>query len=353
MFDTETLRNYEDRGLLKSSTGSSGHTVWCYTQQTVVERAWDEVTRSCRGLVTAPDGTLVSRPFTKFYNYSEPEAVIEQGPFVAFDKMDGTLIVVGEHDGEAVVSTKGSFDTWHSEAARDLLLGFVPPAGTTCMFELIHPANRIVIDYGDYEGLVFLGAVDNETGADIGLPDETAEVFGWHGDVVVRRNFDLKRMINTIQDPEAGEGREGFVVAWLKPGAPANRIKLKFDLYVKLHGIYTGLTNRKVWEFICDGTLEDLYTVAPDELHDAITEAAYEVRTAARALYAKASYIGSQAMLEPTRKAAAELIQSQADGKLRGLCFKVYDGKLDDAWVGALKMVRPEESRFVGSAGLS
>lgn len=349
MFDTEELLSYEARGLIKGSR-RDGFTVWCYTQQCVYERQWDEVTRSCRGLITGPNGELVARPFPKFHNYDEPEAVLETGPFYAFDKMDGTLIVVGEYKGEAVVSTKGSFDTWHSEAARNLLMGFVPPEGQTVLFELIHPENRIVVDYGDYTGLVLLGLIDNDTGADVGLPEDGLDI-GWHGDIVVRRNFNLKSMIATIKNPEAGAGREGFVVAWPHKDRPWNRVKLKFDLYVKLHGIYTGLTNRRVWECMVDDTISELLEIAPDELHDAIKDTMRDLDGAANDLVKQALQIGSEAALEPTRKDAAAHIMANSTRPVTGLAFKVYDGK--DVYKEALRLVRPEESRFVGNAGLS
>lgn len=351
MFELEVLKDYEARGLIKGSS-HGGFTVWCYTQKCVIERQWDEVTRSCRGLITGPLGELVARPFQKFHNYSEPEAVIEPGPFYAFDKMDGTLIVVGEYNGEAVVSTKGSFTTWHSEAARNLLMGFVPPKGKTVLFELIHPENRIVVDYGDYTGLVLLGVIDNDTGADDGLPEDGLDI-GWHGDIVVRRNFNLKSMIETIKNPEAGVGREGFVVVWPHAGRPWNRVKLKFESYVKLHGIYTGLTNRRVWECMIDGTMPELMELAPDELHGVIREVESEIRKIAGEMVAEAVKIGSEAMLEPTRKDAAQLIMSKSERPITGLAFKVYDGKVDQIINDAIRLARPEVSQFVGNAGLS
>jgi RNA ligase len=352
MFDQDTLQDYKGRGLIKSSE-KDGYTVWCYTQQAVVERAWDDVTRACRGLVLAPDGSLVSRPFQKFHNWGEPEAVIERGPFLAFDKMDGTLIVVGNHIDSAIVSTKGSFTTWHSEAARELLLGFVPPPGQTALFELIHPENRIVVDYGDYTGLVFLGGVDNETGADLGRPDEVGLDMGWHGDIVVQRSFNLKSMLNTIQNPEAGPNREGFVVVWPRENAPWNRVKLKFALYVQLHGIYTGLTNRRVWECLVTDSLGELLDIAPDELHADIGDVAAAIMEEADVMLREASDVVALAQTLPNRKEQAEMIIDRLDRPVSALAFKMLDGKDDEARLIAIGAARPEVSKFVGSAGLS
>ena len=41
---------------------------------------------------------------------------------------------------------------------------FCPKPGKTYLFEIIYPENRIVVDYGDYKGLVLIDVIDNETG---------------------------------------------------------------------------------------------------------------------------------------------------------------------------------------------
>lgn len=371
MFDKLDLLTHEQDGLIKSSTNAEGYTVWCYTQKAVVEQAWDDITLACRGLVYAPDGTLVSRPFRKFFNWDQPQAVIEKGTFLAFDKYDGTLIVVGEHEGKAIVSTKGSFDTWHSEAARKLLRWYVPPKGLTVLFELIHPDNRIVIDYGDLEALILLGGVDNETGQDF-YPEEVAEATEWHGEVAVARSFNFDSMLKTIANPEAGmrpdgsADREGFVVLWRKPGAPGNRVKLKFSLYVQLHGVYTGLTNRRVWECLRDRTLDALYELAPDELHPAIINCADEVLAQANQLGHEAqrlAYNGFEAAgidtpwdferTPDTRRRFAEYVMENGERPLTSLAFLLYDGKTDKFETETITLVRPEVSKFVGSSGLA
>lgn len=374
-FELEDLYAHEQAGLVKSSKNAEGYTVWCYTQKAVVEQAWDEITLSARGLVYAPDGTLVSRPFRKFFNWDQPQAVVETGPFLAFDKYDGTLIVVGEHEGRAIVSTKGSFDTWHSEAARELLKWYVPPKGLTVMFELIHPNNRIVIDYGDLETLVLLGAVDNDDGYDF-YPHEVADSTDWHGEVAVARSFNFQSMLQTIANPESGKredggaDREGFVVLWRKPDAPGNRVKLKFSLYVQLHGVYTGLTNRRVWECLRDRTLDALYELAPDELHEAIAATADEVLSTANTIGHKAQHVVACAYDEiglpwddldeqwkwkqdpVNRRNFAAYVTKHSERPITGLAFKLYDEKRAEFETETIVLARPEESRFVGSAGL-
>lgn len=353
MLDTEILTEYAAQGKIKRSS-RDGYSVWCYTQGTVYERAWDDVTKACRGLVTRDsDGLLISRPIMKFFNVGEPEAPVRSDRFFAYDKVDGSLIVVGRdpNTGKAVVSTKGSFDTWHSEAARSLLSGFIPPEGVTVLFELIHPDNRIVLDYHGYEGLYLLAGIDNKTGADVGTSEEVADYTGWHGDVVIRRTFDLGRMIETIKNPEFGEGREGFVVVWPNDEGPWDRVKLKFAHYVQLHGLYTGLTNRKIWEVLQDDTWQAwdaLLEIAPDELHEAIKGCAAEIGLQATTLHAQALSLADAVADMPTRKEQAEYILKNSERPVSGLAFAALDGK--DVGKLALELVRPTESKNLATS---
>jgi RNA ligase len=285
----------------------------------------------------------VSRPYQKFFNWNQDEAELERGPFEAYDKMDGTMIVVGNYNGEPVVNTKASFGTWHTERAEKLLMGYCPPPGVTAIFELISPDNRVVLDYQGFEGLVLLGGVWNDTGEDTEQPDEFAANTGWPGEVVTRLSFDLQSMLTTIQNPEAGANREGFVVVWVKKGKPSNRIKLKFAQYLHLHAVYSNMTTKAVWESLVQGNTAILLAEAPDEFNDAILEVAGTIEADAQALIDVANNYATNAQREFDNRAdAARWIQSTTTKPLTGLVWKAYDGKTVDLRVAALTLSRPE-----------
>jgi len=61
----------------------------------------------------------------------------------------------------------------------DLYSAWTPPTGHTVLFEIIYPENRIVVDYGEMEDLVLLGAVHTATGGSL-APRQV----GWPGPVV-------------------------------------------------------------------------------------------------------------------------------------------------------------------------
>lgn len=342
--DFDRLNRYHEFGKLRHSVDPSGQFhVWCYSQQTVYTDAWDDLTLLCRGLVTDNEGNVLSRPFPKFFNWGQsraPGPEITEKPFWAYDKMDGTLIVVGSTaDGERIVSTKGSFTTWHSEAARELLSGWSPVPGSTALFELIHPNNRIVVNYGDREALVLLGAVAHSDGCDHFKPDDYAEQSGWFGDTAPPRQFKLQSILRTVEDPENGQDREGFVLVWPNPEGPSARVKIKFAQYIHLHAVLSRLSNVAVWEALSTGTFDALLEVVPDELYDKVHECADALIQQHCAILDGARNVAEVARTTfDTRREQAAFIQSSADHP--GLVFKVLDNK--DADRVAWQIVKPE-----------
>lgn len=317
--DFARLSDYHQLGKVRHSVHPDRDLhVWCYSQATVFSRDWDDLTRLCRGLVTDGEGVVISRPYPKFFNWGEPLAPgpeITQGPFQAFDKEDGSLIVVGlDVDGAPVVSTKGSFTTWHSEVARGLLGGWKPAPGTTALFEFIHPQNRIVIDYGDREALVLLGAVSNEDGCDHFTPEQYADESGWPGDLAKPRAFNLQNILRTVQDPENGPNREGFVLIWPNPLGPSTRVKIKFAQYMQLHATLSRLSNVAVWEALSTGTFDALLEAVPDEMYEKVRECADELSQAFAETCGHAFQVAEKArLLHDTRANQARYILSQKD----------------------------------------
>lgn len=331
--------------------------VWCYSQATVYNGDWDDITRLCRGLVTDSEGHVFSRPFPKFFNWGQAEAPgpeITQYPFTAYDKEDGSLIIVGlDHDGEVVVSTKGSFSTWHSEEARKMLgdRNWKPVEGSTAIFEFIHPDNRIVVDYHGRQELVLLGAVAHVDGYDGFTPAQYADESNWHGALALPRVFHLPTMLQTVADPENGPNREGFVLVWNQPGldGPSYRVKIKFAQYVNLHRTLSRISNVSVWEALKDGTFEALLELVPDEIYDKVRETADELIQTHGGLH---NDILVQAALtkagRTTRKEQAEHVLSDPDIEHKSIVFAVLDNKSVSGRVwDAIKPERDGEWAFL------
>src|SRR5262245_12322157 len=98
--DPDLLDGYVGRGLIaRRRRVANGHTMalYNYTEQCERERAWDETTRRCRGLILEENtGRVVALPFDKFFNLGQmpetgAEALPWQLPSAVVEKYDGTL----------------------------------------------------------------------------------------------------------------------------------------------------------------------------------------------------------------------------------------------------------------------
>lgn len=224
--------------------------IYNYSRSFQYKGCWDAVTRTCRGLIVDADDRVVSRPFEKFFNVGEPHVTLPADrPFDVFDKLDGSLGIAYRFGDRVGVATRGSFQSaqallatrlWQ-ERYRDVDI----PDGTTLLFEIISPENRIVVDYGEREDIVLLAAIDTATGADLAVPDD------WPGPVVDRYDGvgDFDELVARASSDDWAN-REGFVVRFAPshPGAPSLRVKVKFAEYVRLHRILTNVNAVTVWE---------------------------------------------------------------------------------------------------------
>ena len=238
--------------------------IFNYTEKAQYENAWDAVTLACRGLIAHADGQVIARPMAKFFNYGQVGApVLDVAAAVhVTDKADGSLGIIYRAPDGLAVATRGSFasdQALHATAVlRSRYPSFEPPDGQTVLVEIIYPSNRIVIDYGNLDDLVLLGAVDIATGRTHG-PDA---VPSWPGPVIER--FDHGTLAEALAAPPRSN-REGFVV-WF----PSHdiRVKIKYDEYVRLHRIVTGLNARTVWAELAAGrAVTELVQSIPDEFH--------------------------------------------------------------------------------------
>lgn len=316
-------------------------TIANYTAQAQWERAWTPATRRCRGLVFADDGTVVARPFEKFFNYGDvvlPSAVATMPPLVT-TKVDGSLGVIMEWEGERLVATRGSFVSQQAVAASRLLSSRYPevvvPPGCTPLVEIVYPGNRVVVNYGAQDDLVLLAVIDHATGADVPL----WEVDWWPGPVV-EQHYGLASVddVHRLAVSEACADGEGLVATWLRPGAPSFRLKIKHPDYVRLHRLITGTSTTSVWETLAAGDdpmpwLEGV----PDELYAWVASVIGELRAAYAEVESAARAVVASVPASATRRDAAAIITRSEHA---GIAFRMLDGKPhgDLVW----RAVRPE-----------
>lgn len=354
--------------------------IYNYTEQAVFGREWTTVTRTCRGLVVADDGEVVARPWPKFFNHGEASAdpLDLAAPVEVTDKADGSLGILypapdaaaGQGVGYAV-ATRGSFTSeqaLHGTGVyRDRYAhAWTPQPGWTYLAEIVYPANRIVLDYGDLDDLILLGAVEIATGRCAGPLDPPCA--GWPGPRIEVHDH------ATLADALAAEPRpnaEGLVVRYLEGAHAGTMVKLKQDDYVALHRIVTGLTARRLWErtavhaaaeaghdprriaqqlrldpaevsgILQAGRdwLDRLRLTAPEEFTAWIDGTVADLRRQVDALLAQVQADAGPLAGLPRKDAAAAIARHPH----RGMVFAVLDGKpvLTQAWAA----VRPEAER--------
>lgn len=114
--------------------------IYNYTAKAQYTRTWNETTTACRGLITDIQGNVVSRPFSKFFNLEEVDALPDE-PFTVSEKLDGSLAISYWIDGRMHVAMRGSFDSPQSQWANEWLQNNMPDtmlcSKYTYLFEIL------------------------------------------------------------------------------------------------------------------------------------------------------------------------------------------------------------------------
>lgn len=316
-------------------------TIYNYTAKAQYGRAWNDITRQCRGLWIDDGGEIVARPLPKFFNLSEhDDADIPDEPFEAFEKYDGCLIIVARYRGEVVVSSRGSFTSPQARIAREMIdtrgIDWVAD-GMTYMLELIHPDHRIVVDYRGEASLVHINVSDTATGEDVPYCRWPDVCRGSNISRAMRHRGSLSELMAQSQ-----HNREGFVLRYRS----GFRVKIKFDDYVRLHRLITGLSTRHVWEALAQGgdAYERLCEGAPDEMYDWMADVRAELEAQHGAMIAAHRTIFNRCVsgipMPQTlgRKEVAKAFNA-SPSQNKGILFAMLDGKDYDSL--AWKAIRP------------
>lgn len=230
---------------VKESVGADGLRLYCYSESTVYDRAWDEITMLARGVILDPAARrVVATPFPKFFNVGERLDSIPGLPFETFEKLDGSLTILFHHAGEWRTATKGSLGSDQAKWAAAWLAGrdlSALDAGTTYLAEAIYPGNRIVVHY-PHAGLVLLAAYRAD-GTEVGYGElgDLADRLGWR--IAIRHSYsavsELLALVPTLPATE-----EGFVLRF----SNGLRLKVKGDEYCRVHRMVSRLTPLAMWE---------------------------------------------------------------------------------------------------------
>ena len=243
----EDLQSLKDAGLI-SARPHPKHplTIYNYTAkaQHMPVAEWTEAMKDCRGLILDNEGNIVGRPFRKFWNAGQTTAPANES-FCVWEKLDGSLGIVCTYAGERIAATRGSFESEQAIWLEDWLErnhADFWPSGETYLFEIIFPANRIVVDYGDRAEAVLLAVMS---------PDcvDRWQLFEWCRRFKKARKFDGIKDFETINSDPQFAGSEGFVVQY----ESGYREKVKLDEYCRLHRLITQCSTRTICEMLRTG----------------------------------------------------------------------------------------------------
>jgi hypothetical protein len=337
ILDVDLLAKHIEDGNVSVRThpDDEGLSVLNYTPRVQYDRLWDDVTKKTRGLIVRQT-EVVARGLDKFFNLSELTE-IPTGPFTVFPKVDGSLgIPYIAPDGDWAIATRGSFMSTQAEFAtawlreHPNLMGDIEDAtldGLTPIFEIIAPWNRIVIDYGDTEDLILLNFIQKSTGRAVPYVDWHI----WRGSKIepIEAPEDIWDL-DQLEEPN----KEGFVIYW----DSGERAKFKFEEYLRLHRILTGVTERTIWEYLSQRrSLEPLKDMVPDEFFQWMKTVEAKLETEFSKIEKRALKVYSEVNLSDDRKTQAEFIKTRPHSDI---VFSMLDGKpyTERIW----KMIYPE-----------
>lgn len=157
---------------MRESPAYPGLFVLKYKKRVFFDSLWNDFLEECRGTIVDKDFNVVSRPFTKIYNYGVEEKspkIDSDTPIAAFRKINGFMVAMTWYDNDILVSTTGSMDSDYVGYAKEMMLKHAPmeewknallsSSGYTLMFECCHASDPHIVP--EEAGLYFIGYREN------------------------------------------------------------------------------------------------------------------------------------------------------------------------------------------------
>lgn len=265
--DLDKLRSHVNNGLIDiRSHRTLPLQIYTFLEKVVFENAWDEITTRCRGLIVAPDEEIVARPFEKFFNIdtaNRPQTHIENLPTtqpIVTEKLDGSLGILWQYEGQSGIATKGSFHSdqaeWATKWYHKFCINAQWPLGYTPIFEILaESVQHHVVHYYGVEQLVLLALINNETGeeADYNTLYHWANING-----LVTVEIFNKTLDEVIKEDRPN--KEGYVLSWTRPGQPPLKVKVKHENFLALQRVVHAATPKAILQCLKDGDTAVLNT---------------------------------------------------------------------------------------------
>lgn len=324
--------------------------IWNYNNPCQFDKAWDEYTMQCRGLITDLEGNIIARPFKKFFNLGEHESAqmadLPTDPPIIYEKLDGSL-GIQYYDGDKVcIATRGSFTSdqalWATEWMKKQIIDRSDfNEKFTYLYEIIYPENRIVVNYGNRAELVLLAVIETETGGDNGEFYITEAERLCLPYVKHQAYTDLEKLIEETKKLDANH--EGYVFHW--PISNNMRAKIKGDEYVRLHRIISGVSTRSIWDALRNNSpLDEMLNNVPDEVYEWIKKERDILISQFNVIDNSVYYIFEEVKKLNSRKEQAYCLMKYYK-ELASVVFAKLDGK--DYKKIVWKMIQPKWRPFM------
>lgn len=154
--------------LVSMKPAGDGIYVLKYRKSVFYNNSWNDFLEECRGTIVDADFNVVSRPFTKIYNYgveAKAPVLADDTPVTAYRKANGFMIAMTWWNNDILISTTGSTDSPYVEMAKEMMLkhacwadwqlAMLGSQGHTLMFECVHPSDPHIVP--EEAGMYFLG----------------------------------------------------------------------------------------------------------------------------------------------------------------------------------------------------
>lgn len=270
MTKIEKFESLVNQGYLRKS--EKGNLVlYGYTDKCTFDRNWTKETKEARGIILdTTTNKVVARPFPKFFNLGEMEEVsftnLPKEKYTVHEKVDGSLGILFYYDGEWQVATRGSFHSDQAKKGAEILKKYDMrhvPKNVTLLAEIIYPENKIIVDYGNEEKLVLLGAFNPETAVEI--TGQYLEAYSRVSGIPLAKTYNhtIEEMIELQK--VLPKDNEGFVVRF----DSGLRVKIKGEEYLRIAKIISHMSPISFWESIENGKVKVEYLQQlPEELRD-------------------------------------------------------------------------------------
>lgn len=298
----------------------------------------------CRGLIFAPDGTILARRFHKFFNAGERADILLQDvankmatmDYVIMEKLDGSMIspiprvdIRSSNEVQFRLGTKMGITDVALQAEAWLVgkknyvefINYCLSVGLTPIFEWCSSQQRIVLEYAE-DNLILTAMRYNVHGTYFTY--EEMERYARTFNIPLVKTLDKSLTIDQVKNLTDSEG----IVIRFDDG---HMVKVKSDWYCKIHKVKDDVCSEsKVLDLIINEKIDDVLPILMDEdkarveaYRRSVSNSVKKFSVALTEEYHKIlDTIGRRPLALVSKKDFALFIQ---DHRFKGLLFKFFD----------------------------